>query len=118
MWPVLPVDGEWLACWLLFGHADNAGRATVRAAQTRAAHAVGPAAHAHALPYLRAHHVPGVHGKDAPVETSARQGFSTADHVIPHNINHTEEMAYLFGDGGVWRDIVGTPVVGVLWLGN
>lgn len=27
-------------------------------------------------------------------------------------------MAYLFGEGGVWRDIVGTPVVGVLWLGN
>lgn len=27
-------------------------------------------------------------------------------------------QAYLFGEGGVWRDIVGTPVVGVLWLGN
>lgn len=24
----------------------------------------------------------------------------------------------LFGEGGVWRDIVGTPVVGVLWLGS
>lgn len=25
---------------------------------------------------------------------------------------------YLLGDGGVWSDIVGTPVVGVTWLGN
>lgn len=25
---------------------------------------------------------------------------------------------YLLGDGGVWRDMVGTPVVGVIWLGN
>ena len=24
----------------------------------------------------------------------------------------------LLGDGGVWSDIVGTPVVGVTWLGN
>lgn len=60
--PDLPVNGEWLACWLLLGHADNAGRAAVWAAQARTAHTVGPAAHTHALPYLRAHHVPGVHG--------------------------------------------------------
>lgn len=79
VWPVLPVDGEWLACWLLFGHADNAGRAAVWAAQARAAHAVGPAAHAHALPYLRAHHVPGVHGQDAPAEH--QQGWDLAQQI-------------------------------------
>lgn len=25
---------------------------------------------------------------------------------------------HLLGDGGVWRDMVGTPVVGVIWLGS
>lgn len=116
MGTAVPVDGKRLACWLLLGHADNAWGAAVGAAQTRAAHTVGPATHAHALPYLRAHYVPGVHGEDAPAE---HQNKSHHEHKASsrHDIIK-EEVAYLFGEGGVWRDIVGTPVVGVLWLGS
>lgn len=58
----VPVDGEGLACWLLFGHTDDTGRAAVGAAQPRAAHTVGPAAHSDALTDLRViQHVPRVH---------------------------------------------------------
>lgn len=55
----LPVDSEGLACWLLFGHTDDTGRAAVGTAQPRAAHTVGPAAHPDALTDLRViQHVP------------------------------------------------------------
>lgn len=58
----IPVNGEGLACWLLFGHTDDTGRATVGAAQPRAAHTIGPAAHSNALTDLRVvQHVPCVH---------------------------------------------------------
>lgn len=54
-----PVYCEGLTCWLLFGHADDTGRATVGAAQPWAAHAIGPAAHPNALTDLRViQHVP------------------------------------------------------------
>lgn len=54
-----PVYCEGLTCWLLFGHADDTGRATVGAAQPWAAHAIGPAAHPDALTDLRViQHVP------------------------------------------------------------
>ena len=29
-----------------------------------------------------------------------------------------QQHTHLLGDGGVWRDMVGTPVVGVIWLGS
>lgn len=28
------------------------------------------------------------------------------------------ENRHLLGDGGVWRDMVGIPVVGVIWLAS
>lgn len=66
----LPVYGEGLACWLLFGHTDDAGRAAVGTAQPRAAHTVGPAANPDALTDLRViQHVPRVHRQRPPVQT-------------------------------------------------
>lgn len=46
-----------------------------------------------------------------------------AEHLVSALLKDTiaETLAinkYLLGDGGVWSDIVGTPVVGVTWLGN
>lgn len=35
-----------------------------------------------------------------------------------HTKDKQIKKVHLFGEGGVWRDMVGTPVVGVLWLGN
>lgn len=49
----LPVYGEGLARWLLFGHTDDTWRASVRTAQPRAAHTIGPAAHPNTLTDLR-----------------------------------------------------------------
>lgn len=82
----VPVDGERLARLLLLGHADDAGRAAVGAAQARAAHAVAAPAHAaHALAHLRmVHHVPAVHRQDPPEEPNT--------HTATHNTHtrHTD----------------------------
>jgi len=68
----LPVYGEGLACWLLLGHTDDAGRAAVGTAKPRASHTVGPAAHPDALTDLRVvQHVPRVHRQCPPVNTSS-----------------------------------------------
>lgn len=76
-----PVDGEGLACWLLLGHADDAGGAAVGAAQPRAAHAVGPAAHAQPRAHLRVvHQVAAVHGQDPSVGHTGGAGVRLYSH--------------------------------------
>lgn len=49
----IPVYCKGLACWLLFRHTDDTGRAAVRAAKPRAAHTIGPATYPNALTNLR-----------------------------------------------------------------
>lgn len=100
---------------MLFGHTDDTGRAAAGAAQARAAHAVGPAAHPNALTDLRViQHVPRIHRQRPPVQTprvSRTQGGQAGGHENWAS-GRPATGAYLLGDGGVWRDMVGTPVVG------
>lgn len=79
----LPVNCERLACWLLFGHADDTGWAAVGAAQPWAAHTVGPAAYPNALTDLRViQHVPRVHRQCPSVKTLS--GLIKLDHFLSH----------------------------------
>lgn len=39
-------------------------------------------------------------------------------HTRRQTCKSTHPDTHLLGDGGVWRDMVGTPVVGVIWLGS
>lgn len=98
---------------MLFGHTDDTGRAAVGTAQPRAAHTVGPAAHPDALTDLRViQHVPRIHRQRPPVPT--RWGIRIKARVKTEYAARSAVPPYLLGDGGVWRDMVGTPVVGVI----